>query len=211
MEFSKDNCFIESAPDESDMGATWDIIRADPKHPRTFVSVSPEVFGIRTHYWSGRTQPCLRSGCPACKSDQLPRWHGYLAAIAAPDRRRVLVEFPAQAAAAFQAAHSTYGSLRLLRFVLDRTKNKANAKVRIAVNGLVPAGPEWPDAPDIWEVLCRIWQLKARVSAKFEEFSQYAFNGSDRAEYLRENPSAVHDTEWMQSNGHDLPGQSRMF
>lgn len=63
------------------------------------VSLSVRIVEVRTHYWRGRTVPCVLDDCPACE-ESTGRWYGFL-----PTRLRVgesygptvLVELPASA------------------------------------------------------------------------------------------------------------------
>jgi len=68
MAMSRDSVRIERTPSSADQNFGWTIKRATHEHPTLFTCLSNDFFGIRTHFFRGRTGPCLKTECEACTS-----------------------------------------------------------------------------------------------------------------------------------------------
>jgi hypothetical protein len=152
--------FIEESPSESDSHYTWNIRRAPPDRPLPLVVVSRKVFGVRTHYWSGRTVPCVRKDCPACAAGRLSRWTGYIACLDPGDFSKVLFEFTPPAAEQIQRFQAEAGFLREAKILATRAKKTANGRVSIAWKGRYEHPERLPVEPDLLGVLFHIWGMR---------------------------------------------------
>lgn len=159
MRIEIENCRTSRLPDEQDNHFGWTIHRVGIDRPSRMVILSNDIFGIRTHYFRGRTGPCLREGCDACNHKQLSRWKGYLLAKDRDSKQQIVFEFTPPGAAVLDHARLEAGTLRGLILVASRAAKKPNAKVILTMAGVAVVGPnECPDY-SIWPILARIWGL----------------------------------------------------
>jgi hypothetical protein len=146
-------------PDNQDQNFGWTIKRASADGPAKLVILNSDMLGIRTHFFRGRTIPCLLEDCPACECKQLSRWKGYLLAIEIPTEQQVVFEFTPPVATTLDEAHKRHGTMRGLQVVVSRTSKKANGKVVLAVKGITVLGPQACPDYSVWPILCRIWGI----------------------------------------------------
>jgi hypothetical protein len=203
----RDLCYVNTAPENDEALVGWDLVRADHKKPTSYYVISGEPLSVRTHWWGGRTVPCVRSGCDACNKHQLSRWTGYLAAQRASDQRRCIVEYPVSAAAAVAEATRTFQSLRGVGIIVSRVAPKVNAKVRIVIARQEQCPFALTDPPDIFDVLCKIWKLDAKANPQYSEFADYALTEEERLAAGKTPGKHVDDHEWM--NGRVKNGVKR--
>lgn len=178
MEINFEDCRTSRMPDDKDRNFGWTIKRAGTDSVMKLVVLSSDIFGIRTHFFRGRTGPCLLSDCEACEHKQLSRWKGYLLAVDASDQQQCIFEFTPPAALKLDEAKKKYGTLRGLQVYVSRASKKPNAKVNVTVRGISVLGPQ--ECPDywVWPVLAHIWGLNSKESldvhqASVKDLSQY--------------------------------------
>ena len=170
----------EDDPSGDDAAFGWSIVRALPGTPTKLCVVSTSWFGIRTHYWKGRTTPCLVAGCEACLGKQLSRWHGYLQCVRPGTTEKVLLEFTPACHEACRLAKETAGGLRGMNIVVSRTANKANAKVRIVFQSVSQSVSRLPGEEDFWAILSHIWGLNRDAKPESDRTSNPIFSEFDR-------------------------------
>lgn len=203
--------FLEKMPSERDAHFNWTIRRAPADKPLPLIVISSQCFGIRTHYWAGRTGPCLRSGCDACKAGRLSRWTGYLACVDPADWSQTIFEYTPPAAEQLQKILAEQGYLRGSKIVASRTKKVKNARVNISSRGIYEHLDRIPKEPEILPILFHIWGLKqqeASADGAYDADSLAEHEKPKRAKKHVLNPSAEAIAQRLLD---DLPGQARLF
>jgi len=147
----------EQIPSDNDASFGWSIKRVPSDKPLSFVCVSANYFGVRVHYYCGRTVPHLRSGCEPCSRKHLSRWKGYLLGVVIGTSERVLFEFTPAVVQSFVDVFKAEGSLRGLVCVAKRTSNKPNGKLHVTFKGLHQNANKLPAEVCIPDLLARIW------------------------------------------------------
>ena len=162
---------VQRDPSDDDSQFNWSIVRAVPGQLLKLVVLAPEWFGIRTHYFRGRTTPHLTVNCEACATGQLSRWHGYLQAVRAGGTEKVILEYTAAAHDAVRCAFEASGGLRGMNLIASRATNKANGKVRLQFVSMSQSIGRLPPCDDYWSILSHIWGLNQRASHSIHDAS----------------------------------------
>lgn len=147
-----------SRPPEDLQRTSYRILRAPPTGELNGISLSPEIYGVQTHYHLGRTRPHTEPICQPCEEGQAPRWQGYLALMLTRSRDLCLLEFTAAPTAPLLEYLDHHGTLRGANVTAYRMGNRSNGRVciRVARGDLDLYAA--PPAPDIAAILARIWQ-----------------------------------------------------
>lgn len=172
------DCRTSRLPDDQDQNFGWCIRRAGNDSVLKLIVLSSDILGIRTHFFRGRTCPCLLDGCEPCKHKQLSRWKGYLLAIDASNEQQLVFEFTPPCAASLDEARKKYGTMRGLQLYVSRTSKKANAKVVVSVRGITVLGPSACPDYSVWPIIARIWgvasdDVMAITSADPKDLSEW--------------------------------------
>lgn len=146
-------------PDDGDRNCGWTIKRTGADGPMKLVIISSDMLGIRTHWFRGRTGPCLLENCEACKHGMLSRWKGYVLALETSCQMQCVFEFTPPGAIALEEARSRFGTMRGLQVIASRAGKKANSKVSLHVKGITVLGPAACPDYGIWPVVARIWGI----------------------------------------------------
>ncbi len=135
--------------------------------PKVGLPVSGIVFSSRpvgyyTHFFGGRTHPCLGS-CVACVgcADRVPkRWKAYLFGRSDQLAMPCLFELPRESVVNTLALRDPGVSLRGALIKLVRIGPNQNSPVRVELR--LDARPEVcpADEPDVQRHLCRIWGVQ---------------------------------------------------
>lgn len=199
MSVDRNDCRCERLPGGHDVDFGWSIRRASHEKALLMVSISHDIFGIRTHYYRGRTGPCLKTGCPACERHMLSRWNGYLLAVDAKDASRILFEFTPPAAVQLDQAFKEFGSLRGLSIIAARTAKRANAKVVLTIKGINSQAHKLPADSEIWPILSHIWGLNEDAPIEEQEILPSALAEVERINESTKFVGGGPDDEWMQA------------
>jgi len=191
--------WLEKTPTDKDSHFNWTIRRASHEKPTNLIVLSRELFGIRTHFWSGRTVPCLRTGCDACKAGRLSRWTGYLACIEPSTWSQVLFEYTPPAAEQLLKMIQEQGYLRGSKITAGRCKKTANGRVTVAPRGLYEDRDKLPEAPELLPILFHIWGMKTLLLSEESDYSRDDLPTSEqprkskpRGKRVQEDPAAAH-------------------
>lgn len=176
----------ERLPGGTDQNFGWAIRRAPVDRPLKVVSISSDIFGVRTHFFRGRTQPCRTVGCEACEAKMLSRWTGFITAVDQADNASIVFEFTPPGAVMLDSVHSEYGSIRGLQIVAARAGGRVNGKVHLTQKGFSKDTHRLPAEVDIWTVLSHIWGLQASAPAKFAEFTEEGLSENEKVLLLAE-------------------------
>jgi len=135
------------------------LYRTPASKPLVFISLSPGLTSVATHYAGGRTSPCESPDCKHCDNSIPYRWHSYLTGWNPVTREKFLFEMTADVAAALELERDRYQSLRGLKLQFARPNGKPNGRITLkAAPGDVPTG-ELPDCPNVTRALAILWNL----------------------------------------------------
>jgi hypothetical protein len=148
-----------SRPADAQLRTSYRIVRAPTQGELQGMILSPDIYGVETHYFHGRTRPHTEPVCEACDNGTGKRWQGYLALLLTKTRDLALFEFTAAAAAPLVEYHEHNKSLDGAIIRAYRTSLKPNARVVIRIERGDVAMYSAPQAPNIAEILSRIWGI----------------------------------------------------
>lgn len=186
----------EDLPKQAERKGGWGIKRAPEKGDLRICVVSKKWLGMRTHWWKGRTTPCLKYGCEACKAGHVSRWNGYLLAVINGTGQRIVLEFTPHALEHILVIWEKFHNLRGHKFSVKREKAVANGKVAAVHMGQTDKLDLLPKDEDVWEIMAYIWGLNSdRIP--IGEVS----NGDEKTEHEQ----AREDEEESGSTGSGVP------
>lgn len=181
MRVDLNECRTSRLPDDGDQNFGWTIKRTGIDGPSKLLCLSSDIFGIRVHFYRGRTGPCTTRDCEACKAQHLSRWKGYLLAIETATRQQVIFEFTPPGATILDAARKEYGTLRGLQIIASRVSSKPNAKVMISVKGITVLPPHACPDYAVWPILAHIWGVASDNCKDFVKGHLDDLSGFERA------------------------------
>lgn len=152
-------------PGKPDDTRAWPIMRVGTKGVSRLVIVSNELIGRFTHYWKGRTQPCLTDVCEACANGQAARWYGWLAVISETSGAKAIVEITYQGYVSVADTITFADTLRGRGMAIRRIPAKPNGKMRVEIRPHKTVPIELPNEPDIRAILERMWQATPKEFA----------------------------------------------
>lgn len=135
------------------------LVRTPTAHAFLALVLSDNMVGCNTHYVNQRTIPCETPNCEPCENGIGWRWHGYLAVLVDATKETVLFETTALAAAAFRDYHQVHATLRGCHFKAVRLNQRPNGRLLIQAKPADLANLKLPDAPDVQQLLCHIWNI----------------------------------------------------
>lgn len=123
------------------------------------VILSQEMTGAHVHYFSGRTQPCIRESgkCEGCERGADRRWKGYLACLDKAKGRQVLVEVTREAFMRCQGFAAYAGQLRGMVLRLIRSGEAKNSRVQAQLMKYTGHIAELPPEFNVKAALEVIW------------------------------------------------------
>lgn len=137
----------------------FDLRRTPPDKPVRAIVTCETLHVCFTHFWGGRTRPCERPDCEACRAMSPARAHCYVSAFDPATKDHFLFECTASAAVPFQDWQSTYGSMRGCLFQASRPKRRRNSKVELLTKPCDLTKITLPNPPDVPLAMAVIWQL----------------------------------------------------
>lgn len=148
-----------NAPPTDQLRAAYRIIRTPTTGILDMLVLSDAIYGVDCHYYQGRTRPHTSPTCEPCNVGTPYRWQGYLAVMMCRLRDLALFEFTAASAAPLCEYYESNKTLRGVNIKSSRVNSRPNGRVILQVTrgdlGLYSA----PPAPDVEEILSRIWQV----------------------------------------------------
>jgi hypothetical protein len=148
------------ASDDGTLG--WRIKRAPCKGAMSLLIYSHKILKLRTHWWKGRTGPCIKEGCEACLVNTEARPKGYVLALDVKLKEQILFEFTPVVEHVFEKAFKDYKTLRGLQIHALREGEKANSRVAVRVVGHISLPSDACPDYAIWPILVNMWHLKPR-------------------------------------------------
>lgn len=144
---------------ERPRGPSFQILRTPAFKPLTAIVTSRDLLGTFTHYYKGRTTPCERPDCEACRENLPYRWHAYLTALNLADAMHFLFEVTAAGAEPFIEYRDAHGSTRGCLFQATRWKQRPNGRVLIQTKPADLTQRSLPPPPDLIKCLSILWDL----------------------------------------------------
>lgn len=139
-----------------------DLVRTPPRGGLMGIITTEKIQGTYTHFFGGKTIPCLDSLCQACDEKISRRWHGYFGLLTPKPSRHVLCEIPLQACEKIWEYHGVSGSLRGVKIQLARRNEKANGKVVVSLDTTTIGKFQLPEPANVQKNLRIIWGLDTR-------------------------------------------------
>jgi hypothetical protein len=209
---------IERRPFEDGNDFGWAIKRAPADKALKVVCISSDFFGVRTHYFRGRTTPCRTTNCEACDAKQLSRWNGYLLAIDTSDESPIVFEFTPPGAVVLDKAIKEFGTSRGLLVIASRASGRVNGKVTLATKGMSQVAHKLPLEVELWPVLARIWGLTVDANLRQASFAKESLSEHEkvllhpeqigmaqRTSIISEEPQKSKGGSRAMTNGHKRP------
>ena len=146
-------------PRRDDEPRNFQLVRTPRSGTIRGIILNPGLTGTGTHYYGGRTVPCLGSKCKACEDGASPRWYGYLPIWNSSNDRIAIAEVPDAAADEIDRYHARHNTLRGSILTLRRQGSRPNGRV---VADVVPGSIDQsrlPSAVDVQQCLEKIWGI----------------------------------------------------
>lgn len=159
-EWNLDQSFFSEAPPEEAGPIGIRITRAPKSGKAVFTILSERLLGCWTHFFLGRTQPCVDDGCTICSPKAPRRWYGWLAGYDVAQRTKALVEVPPGVALGLKAYRLEVGNLRGHAIQLSRKNSKDNGPVVGRFAAGIYASEMLPPCPDVVSLLMRMWRIE---------------------------------------------------
>ncbi len=135
------------------------IRRTPASKPITCIVTSADLIGTFTHFYRGRTTPCERPDCEACRDGQPWRYHAYVGAWSRNSGLHFIFEMTAQAAEKLIEFRTKYQSLRSCQIDAYRWGKRSNGRVilKASPSGIAPT--DLPLEPDLVKCLSVLWNI----------------------------------------------------
>ncbi len=166
----------QNSPPEKTEGYGMRLLRTPAKGALRGMITCESLQGTPTHYFGGRTVPCLQKDCKACGNGVGWLWHGYLSMILPKTHEHVLLELTAQACEQVNAYHKQHSLLRGAFVTATRAGKLANGRVILELNPGDQTGIQLPDPPDVRKHMMHIWGIQDAGEAK-QTYSPERGNG----------------------------------
>lgn len=158
-EWDLDRSFFSEVPPDDARPLGLRVARAPTSGHVDYAILSERLIGCWTHFYLGRTQPCVEGGCHMCSPKAPRRWYGWLAGFDVARRDKVIVEVPPGVALQLKAYREHVGNLRGHVVRLSRRNKKENGPVVGQFTSGKFAAEFLPPAPDVIAVLMRMWRI----------------------------------------------------
>ena len=147
----------------SSMTVKWRLLRIKPRFVYSAIVCSDDLAWVPTHYYRGRSVPCIGVTCQVCKYIDV-RWYAYAPVILlyqGERQNKALIELPIGAALKLgaevkQVAQPEDDSWLGVEFQARRSKNTMRSPVAVEFIGIAQE-VELCDLEDVHKALCRMW------------------------------------------------------
>lgn len=143
-------------------GPALPILRTPAFKKLVAIVTSSDLVGTYTHYFKGRTAPCEKPDCEACRNGLPFRWHAYLAAEQTSSALHFIFETTAIGAEPFIDYREQHGTLRGCLFEAARWNNRPNGRILIRTKPADLTERRLPQGPDLTKCLAILWDLPAQ-------------------------------------------------
>ena len=155
-------------PPRGEAQRLYRLRRCPTKGQLSVVILSHDLIGRHTHYYAGRTRPCLGLQCEPCGKNQAPAWHGYVACIDLKTNERLVVEVTSGVASKIGEQFDIYRTLRGVRMLLERTSPRANGRISARFAPPAAGTGTLPEAPDLRPIMERLWEVHSLATLEKE-------------------------------------------
>ena len=170
--------FWNDRPNEVKEQGHFEIMRTPAGGVLSGVITSDTFVGCNLHYYRGRSTPCRKNDCEACEAGHRPRWTGYVLLMSRKTRRVNILEFTARCYSTMQSMLIAKTSLRGVVVTVKRTSSRPNGPLAMTFEEDRVDPDSLPPAPDLREILERIWEVKEKqIPMNFERESAIKKNG----------------------------------
>lgn len=152
-----------SRPDRGDASTNYQLARCPRSGTLRGVILSRSLQGTGTHYYRGRTTPCVGAKCEACKDGMAARWYGYVAIWSPSTDRVAIAEITDAAADDLDRWHARHGTLRGAVLTLKRQGARVNGRIIADVSQGTIDPDRLPPPPDLIRILEKIWGLNTNA------------------------------------------------
>lgn len=151
----------DDQPDMPRLRSKFRLVRIGRAEKLKTIILSPQLVGVWTHYYRGRTAPHEEPTCPACDAKNARRWYGYLACWNLQSDSRFLLELTPQAAEPLLELQNKKKTLRGLEIYVRRCGDKPNSPCETLIPKEQQSHLALPGTFDVREALMIIWGLAA--------------------------------------------------
>lgn len=149
-----------NAPPTNDDRRSYKLLRCPAGGSIRGIIVNAEPVGAQLHYWKGRTVPCNKLDCDACKASHVPRWKGYLLIQSRASTRLAIVEYTERIHGDIAREHATNNGLRGSEIKIYRLGSKPNSPLYCEFDGKCSNLDLLPPEEDIQTMLERMWEVR---------------------------------------------------
>lgn len=150
-------------PDALGHRVAFDLLRVKPGWGFKGVILSHDSMGEYTHYWGGRTSPCLAVNCRPCEAGNQHRWYCWQAVWDEPTRKIAILEIPYVAATELYNFFDEHRTLRGWPLELKRRNGKANSTLVYKWGAKRVDAENLPKAPEVEATMRAIWKIHSSV------------------------------------------------
>ena len=159
MDAPKTELNFRPRPAKKNKVRKYDILRTPAGGIGNLVLLSEGFLWQELHYWRGKSVPHNQHWCEPCEFACELRERGYIACTPNGTVDIQILEVTDQCDEVIADAVQRFHTLRGLVVGLGRKEKKTNGKLRIIIPGKQIHGDLLPAAPNVEEVMRRIWGL----------------------------------------------------
>lgn len=146
-------------PMEADLPVRYPLRRVGAKGLEPVVVLSGDVLGIYTHFFRGRTHPCMENACEACKANHAPRWHGYLWVYNPRNEAMGILEITAAAITPLDKWFKQHRTLKGVSIKCDRVPKRPNGRLYIHCSESGYNSKDLPTPDSLKKILLNIFGM----------------------------------------------------
>ena len=150
--------YWSNLPENGESQRATRLIRVKPGKAIAGIVTSVHLVGCYVHYFRGRSTPCERADCEACKEKHTPRWYGWLSLWAPKSNEHVIAEITSSCVEAVREYELKHGQLRGAVLTLERATAKINSRLTARVQQSAMSPDVLPAELDVVSVLEKIWE-----------------------------------------------------
>jgi hypothetical protein len=152
--------FFQRRPSEGVKPQQWRIKRCGATEKLIGVCLSHDIFGCYTHWYRGRTMPCVdEKTCEACLQGVEKRWHSWFAGMLRNSEEKLIIEITARSVEPFDTFFCEHRTLRGANFELSRPSSRKNGKVHVRLKMSAVPSEQLPKAGGLEQMLLRMWEV----------------------------------------------------
>lgn len=140
-----------------------DLYRVEPGKPLVGIVLDTHPLKVFTHWWGGRTVPCLWNDCKPCGQHRKPEWHGYFTVYSPRTCTVAVVEATTACRDTMARWEQMHGRWRGAQLTLIRVGKERNSRLKMMVSsGNIPV-ETLPQPIDLMDYMIRLWGAAMHV------------------------------------------------